>query len=454
MIDKKQLLKEFNSNRKRYVKEWSELLRFPTISADPSRNRDCKECAGWLMKQLKSAGFKSRIIPTSGKPLVFGEFNGGSKEPTVLYYAHYDVQPTDPEDEWNTSPFEPTLINGRMYARGASDDKGQLFSSIKAMETLIKLGKVKRRVKVILEGEEESGSGGINKFIRANSRLCKADILMATDTAMSPSGAPAIVMGLRGVIMLTAELTGPRNDLHSGSHGGTAPNVALQMARLISTLHHQDGRVAVKGFYDTVKPPSKRERTAANSAPLNAGKYKTETGVPPVGGEKRFTPIERLGFRPTIEINGLHSGYGGKGGKTIIPAKAVAKITARLVPDQDPAKTMKAIIKHLENHAPQGLKLTISETGIGGPGFRLNINSEIARKTAKILKGLTNKKTVFTWDGASIPVLTELSQRAGAELLISGFGKQIDNIHAPNESFSMEQFKLGYLYMGLSLTSL
>ena len=277
---------------------------------------------------------------------------------------------------------------------------------------------------------------------------------MVTDTDAVSSGRPTIVMGLRGLVTLTIELVGPRHDIHSGVHGGVAPNPAAEMARLIATLHNPDGTIAVKGFYDGVRNPAKRERMLANKSKFDARTYQKNIGVPPVGGECRFTPTERAGFRPTIEINGIHSGYGGNGTKTIIPAKAIAKLSSRLVAGQDPDRCLRLIEKHLAKHAPKGLRLRISEKGSAGPAIRLNPDSQLVAKAKEALSQLDAGETVFLWEGASIPVVSALAAAAGAEPLLVGFGNDRDNAHAPNESFSLEQFRRGYLYVALMLTGL
>ena len=453
-MDKKIFQKAFEANRERYLREWMELLRFPSISIDKAHNRDCIACANWLVKHLRSIGFKSRLLKTPSKPVVYAERKGLPGKPTVLFYGHYDVQPVDPIEEWHSPPFEPVLRHGRVYARGAHDDKGQLFYGFKAMETLIRQGALDVTTKIVIEGEEEGGSEGISATVKQWKDILKADVLMVTDTSTVRTGTPTIVMGLRGVIRLMAVLSGPRHDLHSGVHGGVAPNPATAMARLVATLHNPDGSVAVEGFYKGVTGPSKMERALANKAAFSAQSYRKETGVPPVAGEKRFTPAERAGFRPTIEINGIHSGYGGAGSKTIIPAKAIAKITARLVEGQDPDKCLKLIINHLHKYCPEGLRLDILEKGTSGPAVKLDPCSPLAARARRVLAALSRGETAFMWDGASIPIVAALSEVSGAEPLLIGFGRERDNIHAPNESFSLEQFRLGYLYVAMMLSEL
>lgn len=441
------LEKYFKEHIGRFVEDWKQFLSFASISADPTRENDCRDCANWLAEHLRGMGFQSRLLETGSKPVVFAERKAGAEKPVVLFYGHYDVQPVDPLDEWLSPPFTPTPRNNRLYARGAEDNKGQVFYFLKAVEFLIRHDLLNATVKVIVEGEEENGSRGIASSLESWRDLIKADILVVTDANTVPSGAPTIIMGLRGLIHLSVTLTGPTHDLHSGVHGGAAPNPATELTRLLASLHNTDGSIAVEKFYGFVRAPTERERALANGAAFDPDLYRTKTGVPPTAGEKQFTPPERVGFRPCIDINGIHSGYEGSGMKTIIPAKATAKITARLVPDQDPAACLKAIIYHLRARAPDGLRLDISDAGVAGPGFRLNPDSPVVARAQKALDGLTDKKTVFLWEGASIPVIWALSQAAGAELLLVGFGDEEGRAHAPNESFSLEQFKLGFMYV-------
>ncbi len=452
-MDRAHIERIFEQNRERYLEEWKQILTFPSISADPAHNQDCLDCANWLVEHLEGIGFESRLLETCTKPVVFGERKGNPDKPVALFYAHYDVYPVDPKEDWPNPPFAPVLKDDRIYARGAANDKGQLFYALKAMETLIRRDALECTVKIILECEETCGNEGISKAMSDWQELIRADILMVADTSTVSSGAPTIVMGLRGRFHITVMLTGPHYDLHSGVHGGMAPNPAAEMARLVASLHNPDGSIAVGHFYDSVREPTERERELVNSIPFDMNSYKTETGVPATAGEKQFTPVERVGFRPSIDINGIHSGYGGAGKKTIIPAVAVAKITVRLEADQDPEFCLNAIIDHLKEREPEGLHLEVTEKGIGGRGLRLNPDSELVSRAKKILGQLTEKETVFVWEGMSIPVVHELSRVSGAEPLLVGFGSPEEG-EAPIESFSLQDFKLGYLYVALMLAGL
>lgn len=454
MMTKGDLERSFDDNVDRYVAEWKELLRFGSISVDPAYSTDCRNCAAWLADHLEKMGFESGLLETSSKPCVFAERKGDPGLPVILCYGHYDVQPVDPLEEWNTDPFEPEMIEGRLYARGAEDNKGQLLYLLKALETLMRSDSLHGTVKVLVEGEEESGSKGLAAAAAGWSERLKADVLMITDVGTVGSGAPTIIMGLRGVVFLSVELHGAPHDLHSGVHGGLAVNPAQQMARLMAGLHNDDGTVTVEGFYDGIIEPATVELALAEQAGIERSDYLDGAGIPAVGGEAERSAAERLGFRPTLEINGMTSGYSGPGTKTIIPSVATAKLSARLVPGQDPVECLNAIVRHLEDRAPAGLRLAVTGRGVGGAGFRLDTSSPLIQQARTVLDRLTSMKTALLWEGASIPIVAALAEASGAEPLLCGFGHEEDNIHAPNESFSLEQFRLGYIYAGLMLQEL
>ncbi|MEI6217262.1 MAG: M20/M25/M40 family metallo-hydrolase [bacterium] len=444
----------FEDGKARFVEDWQTLLRFPSISTEPDNDKDCRACAEWLVRHLAVMGFESRLIETKSKPLVYAERKGGAGKPVVLFYGHYDVQPVDPVGEWLSPPFDPTMRDGRLYARGAVDNKGQVMYVLKAMEIMINERVPLPTIKVILEGEEESGSQGITRALPDIKELIAADILMVCDSGMVAPGMPTITMGLRGLIHLTASLRGPNHDLHSGTHGGRAPNPAQGMAQLVATLHKSDGSVAVDGFYHGITAPGKEERAAASRIPFDPASYEKETGVRPIGGERGFTPVERVGFRPCLEVNGIHSGYAGTGVKTIIPAMAMVKLSARLVPGQDPEKCLAAIVAHLESNAPAGMKLQIDERGVSGGAFSLCVNSSVTIRAKRVLRELAGVDPILAWEGASVPVVPLLARFAGAEPLLVGFSTEDDKMHAVNESFSLVQFKQGFMYAGLFLADI
>ncbi|NDC39257.1 MAG: M20/M25/M40 family metallo-hydrolase, partial [Proteobacteria bacterium] len=373
---------------------------------------------------------------------------------TVVFYGHYDVQPVDPLALWHTNPFEPEVRGGRLYARGAQDNKGQLFYVLKALECLIQNAALHCNVKLLIEGEEEHGSAGIAAALPGWGEIARGDVLMVCDTGTMDPAVPTITMGLRGIAACTVEVKGPGKDLHSGVHGGIVRNPALELARLLATLHNADGSIAVEGFYDGVPSIDPADAALQNTPPLTDAEYEKLVGVPPLGGEVRYTPLERNGFRPTIDINGIHSGYGGPGSKTIIPSSAMAKITCRLVYGQDPERTMERLKAHLKRNLPRGCELVISEEHVGGGALRLTSKSKLMELTRTTLAEVCGRDPIFRWFGASIPIIAALAEVSGAEPLLVGFGLEEDNIHAPNENFALEQFKKGFLYAGLMLSRL
>lgn len=454
MVDATMLTEAFEGNRERYLQEWQELLCFPSVSADPARADDCRACAEWLVRHLAYMDFATCLLETESHPVVFGELIKDRSLPTVLLYGHYDVQPVDPLDLWDHAPFSPVLREGRIYARGAQDNKGQHFYALKAIEALRAADALPVNVKVLLEGDEETGSVGIEGALETWADRLAADILLVTDVGQVRAGVPTIVMGLRGIIHVTAELHGAVRDLHSGVHGGVAPNPAAALARLVSTLHADDGRIAVEHFTDGVATPDEEAVDLALHGGFDARAYEKETGVAPVGGRRDAPVPVRAGFEPTVEVNGLLSGYGGPGAKTIIPSFARVKLSARLVPGQDPARSLQALVTHLQHHAPAGLALRITEKGVGGTALELDHRSPLVNRAREVLRELDSGEPVLHWEGASIPIVTALAAVAGAEPLLIGFGHEEDCIHAPNESFSIEQFRQGFTFVALMLQEL
>ena len=454
----------FDEQRDAILKEYFELLRFPTVGAEPTRLKDCVDCAMWLKKWLAPQGFAVELMQApkmlGTPPILFAERKGTEGAPTVLFYGHYDVQPPDPLDAWETPPFEPTLKdNQRVYCRGSQDDKGQFFAFLCGMRSFIRgrqetrderrEGGDERRetrgaqvptIKIVLEGQEESGSTALTALAPTIKDRLRADVLLVCDTGAAAELRPAIMAGLRGVSHFTVRLEAANYDLHSGEHGGIAPNPAQGMAELIASLHNPDGSIAVRGFCDHVVPPTDEERAAAESAAVSPEEYEKITGVPPVGGEQGLSLTERNSFRPTIEVNGIHTGYGGPGSKTVIPAGALAKISMRLVPDQNPDEVMAALERHLKQHTPRGMKLFIEDLTGGAAGFRLPLASPVFRLAASVLEELDPRGAVYQWDGASIPVVSTLKTCSGAAPLLVGFGQPEDHMHSPNESYGLNQF--------------
>ena len=439
-------MSHFDEQRETILKEYFELLRFPTVGAEPTRLKDCVDCAMWLKKWLAPQGFAVELMQApkmlGTPPILFAERKGTEGAPTVLFYGHYDVQPPDPLDAWETPPFEPTLKdNQRVYCRGSQDDKGQFFAFLCGMRNfLASHTETVPTIKIVLEGQEESGSTALTALAPTIKDRLRADVLLVCDTGAAAELRPAIMAGLRGVSHFTVRLEVANYDLHSGEHGGIAPNPAQGMAELIASLHNPDGSIAVRGFCDHVVPPTDEERAAAESAAVTPEEYEKITGVPPVGGETGLTLTERNSFRPTIEVNGIHTGYGGPGSKTVIPAGALAKISMRLVPNQNPDEVMAALERHLKQHTPRGMKLFIEDLTGGAAGFRLPLASPVFRLAASVLEELDPRGAVFQWDGASIPVVSTLKACSGAAPLLVGFGQPEDHMHSPNESYGLNQF--------------
>ena len=437
----------FQSSREEILRDYFELLRFPSIGADKLHLRDCVNCAMWLKKWLEKIGFSASLEMSEkhlgSPPVLFASRKGDEASPTILFYGHYDVQPPEPLEKWETEPFEPVLKdNERVYARGSQDDKGQFFSFLCGMKALIEQGAKLPNIKILLEGQEESGSQMLSDIAESLSEKIKADVLLVCDTSAASELRPAIIAGLRGVAHLTIKLDAASGDLHSGEHGGLAPNPALGIAQIVSSLHNCDGSIAVRGFCDGILMPSEKEIRLANESTVSEDEYEKTFGVKPCGGEEGLSMSERNAFRPTIEVNGIHSGYGGPGSKTVIPSSAFAKISMRLVPGQSPRRVVELVKKHLENNVPRGMKLTIDEVNEGSPGFRLPIESPIFRLAQFILEEIDERGPVFMWEGASIPVVSDLVRASGAAPLLVGFGQAEDAIHAPNESYSLKQFSL------------
>ena len=429
------------------LSEYFELLRYESVGADPSHLRDCVSCASWLRKWLGALGFTAELVYPKQEPggalpppVVFAERKGGEAAATVLVYGHYDVQPADPVSEWDTPPFEPTMKDGRVYCRGANDDKGQTFALLCGMRDYLAAEGPKLNIKIVLDGQEESGSGALMALAPEMRRRLAADVLLVCDTSAAPSMRPAIVAGLRGVAHFTLRLTGPNRDLHSGEYGGIAPNPAQGMAELLASLHHPDGSIAVAGFRDGIEPPTHEETSAAEASTPSEEECAADIGCETAGGQMGKTIAQRVSFEPTIEVNGIHAGYGGPGAKTVIPCEAVAKISMRLVPGQSPRGAFAAVRTHLDDRCPKGMKVSFEDVNPGTPAFRLPLASPVFRLASHVLSEMDERGALFQWDGASIPVLSVLREASGAAPLVVGWGQAQDRIHSPNESYSVEQF--------------
>ncbi|RMD84056.1 MAG: M20/M25/M40 family metallo-hydrolase [Candidatus Dadabacteria bacterium] len=447
-------LEIYQSNSKRYIDHLDRFLRFKSVSTDPAFDKECLKCADWLKGFLGDLGLESSLLDTSSKPVVYGEYKGDDNFPTVLYYGHYDVQPPEPLSEWISPPFEPEVRNGRIYARGAQDNKGQTMYFLEALGATIKEGLCRCTVKVFIEGEEETGSRGISEAFPQWSSFARGNVLMVCDTGVVPSGAPTIVMGLRGVGGMTVRLKGPRYDLHSGIHGGAVKNPAIEMAKIISSFFASDGSVSISGFYDGIEAPTKEELALAKQGCPSDNEYAAIVGVMPDGGEAGLSLVERACFRPTLEVNGIHSGYGGAGSKTIIPSEAEAKLSWRLVVGQDPNRVLKSIKQHIEAICPPSITVSFTDEFSEGGAIKVSPNSQYVKIAREVLTELSDLEVVYRWEGASVPVVAKICEASGAEPLLVGFGTEEDRIHAPNESFLLDHFKRGFLYVASLLHKL
>ena len=444
----------FANNKDRFISEWKEFLTFLSVSADAAYMPECIRCADWVATHLTTLGFRTEMWKTDTKPLVYGLMPGNDSKSTILFYGHYDVQPPEPLELWTSPPFEPTLRDGRMYARGAQDNKGQVFFFLKAIEALKAEGADLPTIKVLIEGEEESGSVAMHKGLHEWREALAADILMVSDTGMVEHGRPTITMGLRGIIGCEIQVHGPAIDLHSGIFGGVIANPIHALTKIVSGMFNPDGSIAIPGFYDGVSPVSSEDKARANAAPLDLDEISKKLGVPLAGGEPALPPMERRGFRPTIEVNGIGGGYQGPGGKTVIPATAMAKISSRLVAGQDPEAVLEKIKKYVREAAPVGVRVDFASEKVGGKAFRLSVESDAVKRASEAIRREFSCEPVFLWEGASVPIIPELATTSGAEPLLVGFGMEADAIHSPNESFSLRQLEEGYRYTVSFLKSL
>ncbi|MBX7145468.1 MAG: M20/M25/M40 family metallo-hydrolase [Oligoflexia bacterium] len=444
----------YSREKERFIRELHDYVRLDSISTDPAYEINCRNCAEWLVRHLNSIGLHSELWETNSKPVVSAHWKGQKGKPHVLIYGHYDVQPVVPLEEWKTKPFEPAIDSGRLYGRGSADNKGPTFSIVKAIETLIRAGELTCPLTLIVEGEEECGSEGLTEKLPVWQERLKADILLLADCSTYVEGVPGLTLGLRAVVGLEVRLGGIKNDLHSGMHGGVVKNPATELCRMVASLHDAQGRVLVPGFYDGVREITPDIRREANKVPCTEKQYEKMIGVPPLGGEAGFSMNERRGLRPCIDVNGIHSGYGGPGGKTIIPAHAIAKLTARLVPDQEPGKVLAGIEQYLRSKAPTGLNLEMIVPEASGKALCVSPTLAPIAKAAAVIEECAGHRPVMAWEGGSIPVVSELVAVTGAVPVLLGLFMDQDNLHAPNESFLLEHFRQGYLFTARFLSTL
>ncbi len=432
-----------DSHKDRFLSELLDLLRIPSVSADPKYKADVARCAEAVKQRLVEAGAdKVEVCPTAGHPIVYGEKIVDPAKPTVLVYGHYDVQPPDPLDLWHSGPFDPVIKDGMIYARGSADDKGQFYMHVKAFEAMMKNGGLPCNVKFMIEGEEEVGSDNLGIFVKNNKERLKADVVLISDTAMIANDVPSINTGLRGLSYLEVEVTGPNRDLHSGVYGGAVANPINVLCDMISSLHDKDRRITIPGFYDAVKELSAAERKALAEAPFDLEAYKKDLGVNDVLGEKGYTSEERSSIRPTLDVNGIWGGYIGEGAKTVLPSKAFAKISMRLVPDQKSDAITKLFKDHFERIAPPSVKVEVRPHH-GGEAAVTPIDSPAYLAAAKAMEETFGKKPIPTRGGGSIPIVALFESELGLKTVLFGFGLDSDNIHSPNEKYGVFNYLIG-----------
>ncbi len=435
------ILKYLKENRSRYLAELKEFIAIPSVSTSPDHKKDIKRCAQWIAGHLKNIGMKGiRIFPTKGHPIVYAQWLGAPGAPTLLLYGHYDVQPVDPLNLWTSPPFEATIRGENIYARGTADDKGQVLIHFKSIEAFMKKeGRLPVNLKMIIEGEEEIGSEHLGPFVRANKKLLKADLVVISDTSMFARGVPSLCYGLRGLSYMQIDLTGPNRDLHSGSFGGSVHNPVQALSEIIAQLHDDKGRVTIPGFYDKVRKLTAKERSSFRKLPWNDRKYAKELGVDELYGEQGFTTLERLWARPTLECNGIWGGFTGQGAKTVLPAKASAKISMRLVPDQKAAEIAKLFERHIEKIAPKTVKVEIRYLH-GGEAAITPLESPGVRAAIRALEKGFGKKPLYQREGGSIPIVVQFKEILGLETVLLGFGLPDENAHAPDEFLNLNNF--------------
>ncbi len=435
--------KFLTDNRQRFVDELSELLRIPSVSADSTHRADVRRAADWVAQQFQQLKFQVEVISTAGNPIVYAETPPVPGAPVALVYGHYDVQPPDPLNEWHSPPFEPTIRDGNIVARGATDDKGQMLTHIKSTEAWIRTeGRLPLQLKFLIEGEEEVGSENLAPFIAANKDKLKCDVVVISDTSQFGPGQPAITYGLRGIAYYELRLTGPKQDLHSGTFGGGVTNPANTLVKMLAALIDEQGRIQVPGFYDEVVPLTDREREEYAKLPFDEAEFQQKLGVTGVTGEEGYTTLERRSARPTFDINGLWSGYQGEGAKTVLPARAGAKFSFRLVPNQDPQKLTAALDAMLRAMCPPGITLELIDFH-GAPGVVVPLDSPFVAAAGQAITAGFGRAPVFIREGGSIPVVATFHDQLGVDTLLLGWGLDDDNTHSPNEKFSLADFQRG-----------
>ncbi|MBK7911331.1 MAG: dipeptidase [Bacteroidota bacterium] len=438
-----QILDYIKTNEQRFLDELFELLRIPSVSADSKYKQDVARAAEFIKTKLIEAGAdKVEVCPTAGHPIVYGEKIIDPKKPTVVVYGHYDVQPADPVNLWTTPPFEPVVRNGKIYARGSCDDKGQVYMHIKAFELMMRTNSLPCNVRFMIEGEEEVGSANLGDWIKANKSRLTGDIILISDTSIVANDIPSIEAGLRGLSYVEVEVTGPNRDLHSGVYGGAVANPIQVLCEMIASMKDENQHITIPGFYDKVLELSKTEREDLNRTPFDLDEYKKDLGVEDVRGEKGYTTLERTGIRPTLELNGIWGGYTGEGSKTVLPSKAFAKISMRLVPNQSSDEITKLFADHFKKIAPKSVKVEVRPHHGGEPV--VTPTDSVAFKAASMAMEQTfGKKPIPTRGGGSIPIVALFEKELGLKSVLMGFGLDSDLIHSPNENYGLFNFYKG-----------
>lgn len=436
--------KEFQeANKDRFLTELLDLLRIPSVSAKSEHNEDMQACAKAVAKSLTDAGAQvAKIYETEGHPIVYGEIIADPTFPTVLVYGHYDVQPADPLALWNSGPFEPTIIDGKIFARGACDDKGQFYMHVKALEMMTKTNTLCTNIKFVIEGEEEIGSPNLASFVKANKSLLKADVILISDTAMISMETPSIDIGVRGLSYIEIEVTGPNRDLHSGVYGGAVANPITILSKMIASCHDENNHITIPGFYDDVIESSAAERAKMAEAPFNEKEFMQDLGISNVWGEKGYSTNERTGIRPTLEVNGIWGGYTGEGAKTVLPSKAFAKISCRLVPNQSSKIITEKVLDYFKSIAPNNVTVKAFEHH-GGEPYITPIDSHEYQSAAKAIAKTFGKEPIPVRGGGSIPICSLFEQELGLKIVFMGFGLDSDNLHSPNEKYDIVNFYKG-----------
>ena len=440
------VLSHLTAHQERSLAQLVAFASIPSVSTDPAHAADILTASKWVVDALAAAGpIAVRVMPTPRNPIIYGEWLGAPGKPTVLVYGHYDVQPPDPLDKWTTPPFTPTERDGKLFARGVSDDKGPVLIPIKVAEAFFTtVGALPLNVKFLIEGEEEIGSPSLDQFVAQHKELLRADLVISADGAMWRPTEPSLTVASRGLAGLNFTLTAAAKDLHSGRHGGSVANPLHAIAQLVASLHHPDGRIAVEGFYDSVRELSADERAAIAEIPFSESEYLTQVGAPPGYGEHGYTLLERQWTRPTLEINGMWGGYQGPGQKTVIPSEAHAKITCRLVPDQDPDEVVRLITRHLETHLPAGIRLTVTPGDHGTPAAHIATDRPALKAAADALRAVYGVDPLIVRMGATVPIMELFKRHMGIDTVYFSFSTSDEDYHAPNEFFRVNR-----LYEGL-----